>query len=240
MSNLPETDFKLNQRIVYPIQGVGHIQSIEEREFGPNKTFLYYIIYLEVSDMTVMIPVDKAEEIGIRAIVSPEEAEKALEIIGEENEAAPTDWKMRYAMNQELLKKGAVTDTALVVRTLYHRSKLKELPIMERKLFDSAKKLLVDEVCLSLGKPKAEVEKLIHGKLEAESNRPVVENRSKVDEDDFDDDFDGVGEEEEDEEDTKTKAAAAKAEEDERETSLEKLAEEELAKDEEEDKEDEN
>ncbi|NCN05498.1 MAG: CarD family transcriptional regulator [Spirochaetales bacterium] len=232
MSNFPETTFKLNQKIVYPIQGVGHIQSIEERKFGPDKTFLYYIIYLEVSDMTVMIPVNKAEEIGIRAIVSPEEAEKALEIIGDENEAAPTDWKMRYAMNQELLKKGAVTDTALVVRTLYHRSKLKELPIMERKLFDSAKKLLIDEVCLSLGKQKSEVEKLIHGKLEAESNRPTVESRSKLDDNDFDDDFDDVGEEEEEEAETKVVD-----DDEERETSLEGLAEEELANDEDEDEE---
>lgn len=226
MSKLPDTKFKLNQKIVYPIQGVGHIQSIEERNFGPDKTFLYYIIYLEVSDMTVMIPVDKAEEIGIRGIVSADEAQKALDIIGEENEAAPTDWKMRYAMNQELLKKGAVTDTALVVRTLYHRSKLKELPIMERKLYDSAKKLLIDEVCLAMGKQKAEVEKLIHAKLETEANKLHLESKSKYRDEDFDDeDFDAVGREDSEEEE----------EEEEAETSLEKLAEEELEADEDED-----
>lgn len=189
------TAFKVNQRVVYPIQGVGHIQSIEERQFGTDKKFLYYIIYLEVSDMTVMIPVDKAEEIGIRAIVNEESARRALEIIGEENEAAPTDWKMRYAMNQELLKKGDVTDTALVVRTLYHRSKLKELPIMERKLYDSAKKLLVDEIGLSLGLSKTEVERLIHTRLETDSEKPAKESIFSVADEDFDDeDFDEVEE----------------------------------------------
>lgn len=214
--NVGKTKFKLNEKVVYPIQGVGHIQAIEERKFGPEKSFLYYIIYLEVSDMTVMIPVDKAEEIGIRAIVSPEAAQRALEIIGEENEAAPTDWKMRYAMNQELLKKGDVTDTALVVRTLYHRSKLKELPIMERKLYDSAKKLLLDEVSLALGVSKGEVEKLIHARLEAESERPHREVVAAVDEDDFDDeDFDDVEE----------TSSTSKDDAEEEETSLDDLAE---------------
>lgn len=211
-----DTKFKIHEKIVYPIQGVGEIQAIEERSFGPDRTHLYYIIYLEVSDMTVMIPVDKAEEIGIRAIVSPKAANRALEIIGEENEAAPTDWKLRYAMNQELLKKGDVTDTALVVRTLYHRSKLKELPIMERKLYDSAKKLLVDEVSLALKLSKPEVEKLIHARLEAEAERPAREAlvASTIDDDDaFDADFDDVEEVENN-----------KADEEEEETSLDDLA----------------
>lgn len=211
------TNFKVNQRVVYPMQGVGHIQSIEERQFSADKTFLYYIIYLEVSDMTVMVPVDKAEELGIRAIVSAAAANRALDIIQEENEAAPTDWKMRYAMNQDLLKKGDVTDTALVVRTLYHRSKLKELPIMERKLYDSAKKLLVDEVSLALGVTKAEVEKLIHTRLEADADKVVKESSRVIDEDDFDDEFDGVDE----------TTTATSSSDDEEEESLEDLAEEE-------------
>ena len=49
------TKYKTGQEIVYPLQGVGHIQSIEERPFR-DKKLLYYIIYLEVSDMTVMVP----------------------------------------------------------------------------------------------------------------------------------------------------------------------------------------
>ena len=163
----PQYTFKVDQEVVYPLQGVGHIQTIEEREFKENK-IPYYVIYLEVSDMTVMVPVDKAEELGIRAIVPSSEAKKALVLINEEQEPMPADWKMRYQMNLDLLKKGSVMDIAKVVRTLYHRSKVKELPILERKLFDSALKLMVDEVSFSLRKSKDEVEELIFSKLEQE------------------------------------------------------------------------
>ena len=68
----------------------------------------YYKIYLDVSDMYVMVPVDKAANLGIRPIVSAEEAQKSLDLIGEDFEPPTSDWKLRYQMNLELLKKGTI------------------------------------------------------------------------------------------------------------------------------------
>jgi CarD family transcriptional regulator len=158
--------FQVDQKVVYPSQGVGVIKSIEQKKFKESK-IPYYVIYLEVSDMTIMVPVDKALELGIRSIVPRDEALKALELIGEDYEPIPSDWKLRYQMNLDLLKKGSVKDIATIVRSLYHRSKVKELPILERKLYDSALKLLEDEVSFSLRKPKEEVENMIFTRLES-------------------------------------------------------------------------
>jgi CarD family transcriptional regulator len=157
--------YKKGQEVVYPLQGVGKVLSIEERPFRAIR-LLYYIIYLEVSDMTVMVPVDKADELGIRPIVDKRESQKALKLISEDFEPIPADWKLRYQMNLDLLKKGSVLDIATVVRALYHRSKIKELPILERKLYDNALRLLVDEISFSLDKAKDEVEALVMSKLE--------------------------------------------------------------------------
>jgi CarD family transcriptional regulator len=118
--------------------------------------------------MTIMVPVDKAQGLGIRPIVPKDEALRALELIGEEYEPIPSDWKLRYQMNLDLLKKGSVSDIAAIVRSLYHRSKVKELPILERKLYDSALKLLVDEIAYSLKKSRDETETIIFGRLETE------------------------------------------------------------------------
>ena len=158
--------YKVNQHLVYPLQGVGEITAIETRSFK-GKEILYYIIYLDISDMTVMIPTEKTEELGIRPIVAPEESLKALELLTLEYEPVTADWKMRYQMNLDLLKAGSVEDNATVVRTLYHRSKIKELPIQERKLYDNALKILSDELIYSLEKSKSEVEELIFSKLES-------------------------------------------------------------------------
>jgi CarD family transcriptional regulator len=158
--------FQVNQKVVYPSQGVGIIISIEEKEFK-NEKVPYYVIYLEVSDMTIMVPVEKAEGLGIRPIVPKEQAQEALDMIGEDYDPIPSDWKLRYQMNLDLLKKGSITDIAMIVRSLYHRSKVKELPILERKLYDSALKLLEDEVSYSLHKNREEVENLIFTRLES-------------------------------------------------------------------------
>jgi len=159
--------FQVDQKVVYPSQGVGVIRDIVQKKFKDTK-IPYYIIYLEVTDMTIMVPVDKAFELGIRPTVSRDEAMKALELISEDYEPIPSDWKMRYQMNLELLKKGSIRDIASIVRSLYHRSKVKELPILERKLYDSALKLLEDEVSISLRKSKEEVQNMIFSRLELE------------------------------------------------------------------------
>ncbi|MDR2729778.1 MAG: CarD family transcriptional regulator [Treponema sp.] len=159
--------FVVDQKVVYPSQGVGVIKSIIQKKFKDSK-IPYYIIYLEVTDMTIMVPVDKAAELGIRPTVSRDEANRALELISEDYDPIPTDWKMRYQMNLDLLKKGSIRDIASIVRSLYHRSKVKELPILERKLFDSAMKLLEDEISISLKKPKEDVQNMIIERLDVE------------------------------------------------------------------------
>jgi len=164
MSN--PNDFTVDQKVVYPSQGVGVIKAIEHRQFNDTEV-PYYVIYIEASDMTIMAPVEKAEELGIRATVSTEDAVAALTLIGEDFEPNPSDWKLRYQMNLELLKKGSIQDIAKIVRSLYHRSKVKELPILEKKLYDSAQNLLEDELSISLRKSKKEVEDLIHERLES-------------------------------------------------------------------------
>ncbi len=159
-------EFAVDQRIVYPSQGVGKILEIRQKSFK-DSTIYYYTIYLDFSDMTIMVPVEKAKELGIRAIVDETQAKKALSYISEEYAPIPTDWKLRYQMNLDLLKKGSVLDIASVVRSLYHRSKIKELPILERKLYDSALNLLQDEISFSLGKSKDEIAELIRARLES-------------------------------------------------------------------------
>ena len=183
-----ETEFKVDQKVVYPSQGVGIVKEIFEKTFKDEK-ILYYKIYIEASDMMVMIPVSKAQDLGIRQIVSKEEAEEALKLLSDEFEPITSDWKLRYQMNLDLLKKGTVKDIATIVRCLYNRSKVKELPIMERKLYESAKKLLEDEISFALGKTAKEIEAEIHTKLEPFGASIKIKPIASLDEDDEDDDL---------------------------------------------------
>ena len=188
MARAKKTDYKVKQQIVYPSQGVGTITQIFEKEFN-GENALYYKIYLEVSDMVVMVPVSHAKDLGIRPIVDEQEAKKALYILSEDFEPITSDWKLRYQMNLDLLKKGTISDIAKIVRCLYNRSKVKELPIQERKLYDNAKKLLEDELSIALEKDLEQIEALIHEKLEPPGAAPKIKHQI-IQEDDDDDVFD--------------------------------------------------
>lgn len=193
MVELMEPKFSVDQKVVYPSQGVGKITEIFEKTFKEN-TMLYYKIYIEASDMIVMVPVEKADDLGIRQIVTAEEAQEALNLLSEDFEPITSDWKLRYQMNLDLLKKGTVKDIATIVRCLYNRSKVKELPILERKLYDSAKKLLEDEISLALGKSEKEISDEIHTKLEPPGSTPKIKHAVILDDDEDDDlmnDLDG-------------------------------------------------
>ena len=126
------------------------------------------------------------ERYDIRAIVSASEAEKALNLLSDDFEPITSDWKLRYQMNLDLLKKGSINDIATIVRCLYNRSKVKELPILERKLYDSARKLLEDEISFATGKSLKEVETLIHIKLEPPGSAPKVKHVISIDDDEDD------------------------------------------------------
>lgn len=101
---MSEIKFNIGQDVVYPSQGVGRITEIFEKEFR-GVSQLYYKMYIEASDMIVLVPVEKACELGIRSIVNAEEAQSAINILSEEVGSITSDWKLRYQSNLDLLKK---------------------------------------------------------------------------------------------------------------------------------------
>lgn len=160
------SEYEITQQVVYPMQGVGAIEEIVSREFKGEPT-PYYVIYLPSTDMTVMVPCANVDLLGIRAIVTPEVAQAAIDRLDQPLETPDsTDWKQRYQNNMDLAKNGSISSIATVVSSLYTRSKQRELPILERKLYDTVKRLFIDELSLSLKKTKEDIEELVLFQLE--------------------------------------------------------------------------
>ena len=140
--------YKKGDYVVYPIHGVGEIVGIGKKTVL-NKTTNYCIIELMNTKMTVMIPVDKAKEIGLRLVISKKEVNKVLDLLKEDCTDDEEDWKIRYQNNLLKIKSGSISSVAEVCRNLYKRARHKELSIMERKLYESAYSLVLNEVSLA-------------------------------------------------------------------------------------------
>ncbi|MBN2403420.1 MAG: transcriptional regulator [Spirochaetes bacterium] len=140
--------YKVGDKIVYPMHGVGVIEAIEKKVIL-GKRDEYYIITIVNSGMKVMIPVKNADNIGIRGIIQKKEISKVLNILKKTNQITEEDWKIRYQNNIDKVKSGSINKVAEVLRDLYQRGKEKDLSIMERKLYESAYQFVIYEIAFA-------------------------------------------------------------------------------------------
>lgn len=155
-------NFNVGDTVVYPLRGVGEIANIETRN-----ALEYLRIHLSDSDMDILLPLHKANNLGLRHLATKAEANEAIHSLSKATRYnASADWKERLQENQELVKEGSLKSVAYVVNTLYHRSKVKELPALEKRLYDSALSMLVDEAASVLGLSLEEMKRQIFSVLE--------------------------------------------------------------------------
>ncbi len=142
------SEFNKGDHVVYPMHGVGEIADIATKTVL-KKRKKYYIIDLFNTKMRVMVPVDKAEDVGLRHIINKREVSKVLKLLQEDYVEVEEDWKIRYQNNLTKVKSGSIKEVAEVCRNLYKRARDKELSIMERKLYESAYSLVINEIGLA-------------------------------------------------------------------------------------------
>ena len=155
--------FNVGDKIVYPMHGAGTIDSIEEKDILGQKQS-YYILKMP-GEVKVMIPTDKAEEVGVRNIINKESADKVFGILEKDETEMDKNWNKRYRDNMEKLKSGDIYEIADVVRNLSFKQKEKGLSTGEKKMLVNAKQILVSELVLAEQSNKEEMEELVDTKI---------------------------------------------------------------------------
>ncbi|MFO7557321.1 MAG: CarD family transcriptional regulator [Desulfobacterales bacterium] len=134
--------------VAYPAHGVGQVKKIEQREIGGNRNEFYVIEILD-SESVVMVPVQNASSIGMRAIIQAEDVERVyMRIKSDRNITMDRNWNRRSRQYMNKIKSGDLYSIAEVYRDLYRLNQDKDLSFEQRKLIDMAKGLLVNEICL--------------------------------------------------------------------------------------------
>jgi CarD family transcriptional regulator len=146
--------FKIGDKAVYPAHGVGVIEDIKCKVISGMKRNFYVMRILD-KEMTIMIPTDNAETVGLRGIIDKKEVSKVFRILSEKNvEMDCQTWNRRYREYMEKIKSGSVFEVAEVLRDLFYLKCEKDLSFGERQMLDLAQNLLVKE--LSIAKNMAE------------------------------------------------------------------------------------
>jgi len=141
--------FAVGDKVVYPHHGAAIIEGKEKRVFDGQKTD-YFVLRITYGDLKVSIPVDKADEIGLREVINDEEVEEVFAVLRKKEARMPTNWSRRFKNHVEKLKSGDIYQVAEVVRNLSIREADKGLSAGEKRMLARARQILVSELTFAL------------------------------------------------------------------------------------------
>jgi CarD family transcriptional regulator len=142
------------------MHGAGVVVSIEDRLIlGESRR--YYILRLPIGEVTIMIPCDSTENVGVREIICKKELKFVDRALKGESDEIVGNWNRRYRDNMEKLKSGQLPHVCEVVRNLMRAEKKKKLSMGEKKMLSSAKQILMSELILVSEKDAVEIEEHI-------------------------------------------------------------------------------
>jgi CarD family transcriptional regulator len=157
--------FSKGDKVVYPHHGAAVIEDLVEREIlGETRT--YFKLRLAHGDLTLMVPIDNTQEVGLRGVISRREVKKVFDLLKEEEARMPTNWSRRYKTNLAKLASGDIFQVAEVVRNLSCREKEKGLSAGEKHMLAKARQILVSELTFAFDSTEEKAEAMLDKVLE--------------------------------------------------------------------------
>jgi CarD family transcriptional regulator len=150
--------FDIGDKVVYPHHGAAIVERREQKQaFGEKREYL--VLRLAYGDLTLMVPADNTEGVGLREVINDEEVEEVFAVLRKKEARMPTNWSRRYKNHSEKLRSGDIYQVAEVVRNLSIRDKDKGLSAGEKRMLGRARQILVSELTFALDVNEEEAEK---------------------------------------------------------------------------------
>jgi len=156
--------YKVGDKVVYPHHGAGTVVKREQRAvLGQKREYL--TIQILHNDMTVNVPAENAEKVGLRKVIDEEMVEVVLKALTGGGTQMPKNWNRRFKHNRDKMKTGDILELAEVVRNLSLRDQEKGLSTGEKQMFVKAKKILASELMYAKGMDEDEASVWLDGVL---------------------------------------------------------------------------
>ncbi len=157
--------FRKGDTVVHPEHGAAVIEELREREFlGEKKK--YFVLRVAYGDLTLLVPVDSTEEVGLREVVGKNEVKKVLNVLRQDESKMAANWSRRFKNNMEKLHSGDPYQVAEVVRNLSIREREKGLSAGEKRMVMKARQILISELCYATDCDETKAEGMIDKVLE--------------------------------------------------------------------------
>ena len=156
--------YKVGDKVVYPHHGAGTVVKKEKREvLGEKREYL--TIKILHNDMTVNVPSENAEKVGLRKVIGEDMVKVVLKALTGGGTQMPKNWNRRFKHNRDKMKTGDILELAEVVRNLSLRDREKGLSTGEKQMFVKAKKILASELMYAKDMDEEEAAEWLDGVL---------------------------------------------------------------------------
>ncbi|MBV7363344.1 CarD family transcriptional regulator [Actinomycetaceae bacterium TAE3-ERU4] len=142
--------FEIGETVVYPHHGAATIKEIKERVIQ-GRSRLYLTLHAIQGDLTIQVPAENVEKIGVRDVIDESKIGKIVDILEEAEIDEPDNWSRRFKVNIEKISTGETESVAEVVRDLTRRERERALSSGEKKILTRARQVLVSEIALARG-----------------------------------------------------------------------------------------
>ena len=137
--------FRVNEHIVYPAHGVGLIVEISAQEIAGMSLDLF-VINFEKEKMVLRVPIDKAEQTGMRKLADAKVMDGAIKTLKGRARVKRTMWSRRAQEYEAKINSGDLIAIAEVVRDLFRNENQPEQSYYERQLYEAALERMAREV----------------------------------------------------------------------------------------------
>ena len=137
--------FEVGDYVVYPKHGVGRVIELLEQEIA-GMTLELYVLRFEKERMTLRVPTNKVEAIGMRKLSSDKTLREALDTLKGKPKVKRTMWSRRAQEYEAKINSGDLISIAEVVRDLHRAENQPEQSYSERQLYESALDRMAREV----------------------------------------------------------------------------------------------
>ena len=137
-------DYSPNDFVVYPAHGVGKVVSIETQEIAGFELEMFVIAF-EKDKMTLRVPTNKAEEVGMRALSGADVVADCMKTLKGKAKVKKAMWSRRAQEYEQKINSGDLIAIAEVVRDLHRADDQREQSYSERQLYEAALERLTRE-----------------------------------------------------------------------------------------------
>ena len=170
--------FEVGDKVVYPHHGAGTVVKREKREVL-GQTREYLTIKILHNDMTVNVPVENAEQVGLRTVIDEDLVNNVVKALTGGSTEMPKNWNRRFKHNRDKMKTGDIFELAEVVKNLSLRDHEKGLSTGEKQMFVKAKKILASELMYAKAVDEEEAAEWLEEVLAANGDKPQEEDEGE-------------------------------------------------------------